>query len=223
MNYAALKYVAEECQVHGPGRAILYTIAYRADRQTGECFMSKRRIATEAGLSVTTVKRTIRLLLESDELMILITGAGRRATSYMIPTQVLSGLSAAQLRAGLVGALRPPSESVVGPSENRSGSKRPSVEGPERSPVYKEGREELEGKNGSAEPAAPPPPSPSGAAVASEPQDPRELMAKAVLSLDPEAIQDPDGWNLSERFQRAWLPNEDVAKWLRQVRGKVSA
>jgi hypothetical protein len=45
VNYRAMRYVAEECRVEGAGRAILYALSYRADRNTGEAWVSLRRIA----------------------------------------------------------------------------------------------------------------------------------------------------------------------------------
>lgn len=223
MNYAAMRYVVEEGRLTGAAHSILLAIAYRADRQTGECYLSKRRLAVEAGVSLTTVKRVISHLVEGGHLAVIIDGSGRRSTCY----QVIHRSTTDPLDPPVEGPPRPPSGIVVGPSENGSGSIGAPVVGPWWALyIRKEGKNE--GKNGRAEPAAPPSPapSPSGAATdsASEEQgpDPRELMAKAVLSFDPGAVQDDEGWNLSDRFSRAWLPNEDVAKWLRHVR-KVTA
>jgi hypothetical protein len=217
VNYAAMKYVAEQCRVQGAGRAILHAITYRADRQTGECYLSMRRLALEAGVSHATVKRVIPQLVEAGELAIVIAGSGRRATCYKV--------TMSPLEPDVVGSPRDNPQTVVGSSGNGSGLIGASVVGSPRAALYKELEGKNEGKNGSAEPAAPPSPSPSGDDSASEGQglDPRELMAKAVLALDPDALRDSAGWNLSDRFQGAWLPDEDVAKWLRHVRGKVTA
>lgn len=57
MNYPAMRWVAsEDCQVKGPGRALLWVVAYHADRDTGECWVGQRRLAREAGLARSTVQ-----------------------------------------------------------------------------------------------------------------------------------------------------------------------
>ena len=60
MNYPAMRWVAsEDCGVKGPARALLWVIAYHADRDTGECWVGQRRLARESGLARATVQRAL--------------------------------------------------------------------------------------------------------------------------------------------------------------------
>jgi Helix-turn-helix domain len=60
VNYPAMRYVAsDDCKVKGPGRAVLWVIAYHADRDTGECWVGQRRLARESGFARSTVQRAL--------------------------------------------------------------------------------------------------------------------------------------------------------------------
>jgi hypothetical protein len=48
--------------VKGPARAVLWVIAYHADRDTGECWVGQRRLARESGLARATVQRALNQL-----------------------------------------------------------------------------------------------------------------------------------------------------------------
>jgi len=84
VNYAALRYVIERCSAKGAAWAVLVVIAYRADRDTGECYVSRRRLAKEARVSTATVHRVLGELFDVGELAIVLSGSGRRATCYRI-------------------------------------------------------------------------------------------------------------------------------------------
>ena len=230
MNYAAMRYVADECQVRGAGRAILHVIAYRADRVTGDAYASVRSLAASAGIARSTVEEWLPRLIDDGHLAVVLEGSGRRSTCYRVIGHLdcsvpATGTHSPVDNSSSVPAVGTDTRPVVSRSTDASVPIQPSVVSRYTGSLYKEGREELEGKNGRVEPAAPPPPSPSGAAVAADEQDrdPRELIAEAVLAIDPGAIQDADGWNLSDRFSRAWLPNEDAAKWLRHQHAQRQA
>jgi hypothetical protein len=84
LNYAAMRYVAERCTVRGAGRAILWAMAHHADKDTGECWASNRRIADEAGVAHATVKRLLPKLMAAGELELVLRGAGRRSDCWRI-------------------------------------------------------------------------------------------------------------------------------------------
>ncbi len=84
MNYAAMRYVAEECTVQGAGRAILWAISYRADRDTGECWAGQRRIAREAGVARSTVQLLLPKLVDAGELELVEMGDGPHPDCYRI-------------------------------------------------------------------------------------------------------------------------------------------
>ena len=73
-----MRYVAEECREEGAARAILWAIAYRADRDTGECWAGQRRIARESGFTRTHVQRVIPQLLRRGVLEVVESGTGPR-------------------------------------------------------------------------------------------------------------------------------------------------
>jgi len=55
-----MRWVAsDDCKVKGPARAVLWVIAYHADRNTGECWVGQRRLARESGLARATVQRAL--------------------------------------------------------------------------------------------------------------------------------------------------------------------
>ena len=57
MNYPALRWVAStDCKVEGSARAVLWVVAYHADRDTGDCWVGQRRIAQASGLARSTVQ-----------------------------------------------------------------------------------------------------------------------------------------------------------------------
>jgi hypothetical protein len=251
VNYRAMRYAIEQAAVEGPAWKVLAVIAYHADRTTGFCSASRRRLAKEARTSTSAVHRSLEELIKGGHLAIVVAGSGRRATTYQVLVPDPASGSIAELLE------REPNESVMEPlapvdKPDRSGSngstgeplspvdnsgRQPVVApSPIRSgsmvtPVYKEGREELRrvdllwppsGSNADAGSDAPPDGVAAGYEVPST-TDPTSVVGDAVLAVDPDALRDPDGWNLSDRFGRAWLPNEDVAAWLRRYRKAASA
>lgn len=226
-----MRYVVEgDHPYSGAAFQILTVIAYRADRDSGVCFVSRRRLARESRVSTSTVHEVLTRLLDDGALAVVCSGSGRKSTAYQIighldpsgsltdsPSAVapVDNLSSGSPIESEGGSLTESQDSVVARSPDASGSPRQAVVA--RSPdshIRKEGKD-LEGFEGGV---APTDSTPDGVGRSSNEPDPVALMDEAVLSFDPSALRDPDGWNLSERFGRAWLPNEDVARWLRQQR-----
>jgi hypothetical protein len=55
-----MRWVAsDDCKVKGPARALLWVIAYHADRDTGECWVGQRRLVCESGFARSTVQRAL--------------------------------------------------------------------------------------------------------------------------------------------------------------------
>lgn len=164
MNYAALRHVVEACGVEGPGRAILFVIAYRADRHTGEAWVSLRRLAAEAGVDYATVKRQLPALMESGHLARVLRGTGRRSSCYQI---IASGRSVSPNGYPVVGADSAGADSahydVVGAESSRSGRTGGSVVGAHSTPPYRKEGKSIEGFEGGG---ASPSPSPVGDASA---------------------------------------------------------
>jgi hypothetical protein len=195
MNYPAMRYVAEVCTVQGAGRAILWAIAYRADRDDGECWAGQRRIASEAGVARGTVQRVIPELLEAGELELVAGSAGPKARRYRIVGADSSGLTTSPVASGLTtspvgglvdssggasgligGALVDSSSDVTGPytSPLSSGSASQGFEG------KIEGWKQVRVAAGSA----------ADAAGGNARRIPPELVI-AVATLDPAAEYDP--------------------------------
>jgi hypothetical protein len=84
VNYAAMQYVVEDSPSTDAAWKVLVVIAFRADRQTGECSASRRRLAKEARISTSTVHEALNSLIARGELEKLEAGAGRRSTAYRI-------------------------------------------------------------------------------------------------------------------------------------------
>jgi len=59
-------------------------IAYHADHATRESYASRRLLALEANVSSSTVHLALEELLAAGEIEILLTGSGRKATTYRI-------------------------------------------------------------------------------------------------------------------------------------------
>jgi Helix-turn-helix domain len=58
-----MRWVAsEDCKVKGPARAVLWVIAFHADRDTGECWVGQRRLARESGFARSTIQRALEEL-----------------------------------------------------------------------------------------------------------------------------------------------------------------
>jgi hypothetical protein len=76
VNYAAMRWAVEECQLDGAAKPILFVIAYRADRDTGECWAGQRRIAREAGVTRTHVQRVMSKLARDGILEVVEEGSG---------------------------------------------------------------------------------------------------------------------------------------------------
>jgi Helix-turn-helix domain len=76
MNYPAMRWAVEECQLDGAAKPILFVIAYRADRDTGECWAGQRRIAREAGVTRTHVQRKMAELIDIGILEVVEQGSG---------------------------------------------------------------------------------------------------------------------------------------------------
>jgi hypothetical protein len=94
VNYPAMRWVAsEDCTVKGPGRAILWVIAYHADRDTGECWVGQRRLARESGLARATVQRALDKLFADGLLEPIEDHQGPKPERYMIAPHLVEGES----------------------------------------------------------------------------------------------------------------------------------
>jgi hypothetical protein len=139
--------------VEGPGRAILFVLAFRADRHTGEACVGMTRLARESGTSLRTVTRQLPALIDGGHVEIVLMGSGRRATTYRVVTEPRSSVTGDIQSNGLVVSERPMSERhhkpVVVPSESRSSvTREPVAVSLSPSLIRKEGKNEgLEGSN----------------------------------------------------------------------------
>jgi hypothetical protein len=84
MNYPAMRWAVEGCQLEGAAKPILFVIAYRADRDTGECWAGQRRIAREAGVDPKTVERVIPRLVKDGVLEVVERSRGPKPNCYRI-------------------------------------------------------------------------------------------------------------------------------------------
>lgn len=113
MNYPALRWAVEECRLEGAAKPILFVIAYRADRDTGECWAGQRRIAREAGVDPKTVERTIPRLLADGVLELVERSRGPKPNCYRIapawvePEVIHSPVPTADIVSALERQLRP--------------------------------------------------------------------------------------------------------------------
>jgi hypothetical protein len=76
MNYPAMRWAVEDCQLDGAAKPILFVIAYHADRDTGLCWAGQRRIAREAGVTRTHVQRVMSRLVHDGILEVVEQGSG---------------------------------------------------------------------------------------------------------------------------------------------------
>jgi hypothetical protein len=116
VNYRAFRYVAEDCKVEDAGRAILWAIAYHADKQTGECWASQRTLARNAGVARSTVELLLRKLREAGELALVLEGSGTRMDCWrIVGHEDASGPMAGPLAEGVVDRSEPAS-GPIGPA-----------------------------------------------------------------------------------------------------------
>jgi hypothetical protein len=91
-----MRYVAsEDCKVKGPGRAVLWVVAYHADRDTGECWVGQRRLARESGLARSTVQRALDELFSGGVLEYVEDHRGPRPDRYQIAPNLVEGEASA--------------------------------------------------------------------------------------------------------------------------------
>jgi hypothetical protein len=94
VNYPAMRYVAsDDCTVKGPGRAVLWVIAYHADRDTGECWVGQRRLARESGFARSTVQRALDELFSAGVLEWIEDHRGPKPDRYQIAPGLVEGES----------------------------------------------------------------------------------------------------------------------------------
>jgi hypothetical protein len=89
MNYPAMRWAVEGCQLDGAAKPILFVIAYRADRDTGECWAGQRRIAREAGVSRVHVQRVMAELVDIGVLEVVENGSGTKPRIVRIADSVI--------------------------------------------------------------------------------------------------------------------------------------
>jgi hypothetical protein len=89
-----MRWVAsEDCTVKGPARAVLWVIAYHADRDTGECWVGQRRLARESGFARSTVQRALDELFGDGVLEPVEDHRGPLPERYMIAPGLVEGES----------------------------------------------------------------------------------------------------------------------------------
>lgn len=89
-----MRWVAsEDCTVKGPARAVLWVIAYHADRDTGECWVGQRRLARESGLARATVQRALDKLFADGVLEPIEDHQGPKPERYMVAPHLVEGES----------------------------------------------------------------------------------------------------------------------------------
>jgi hypothetical protein len=87
-----MRYVAsEDCKVKGPGRALLWVIAYHAARDTGECWVGQRRLARESGLARSTVQQALGKLFDDLVLEPVEDARGPKAERFRIAPALVEG------------------------------------------------------------------------------------------------------------------------------------
>jgi hypothetical protein len=91
MNYPAMRWAVEDCRLEGAAKPILFVIAYRADRDSAECWAGQRRIAREAGVDPKTVERVIPRLIADGVLELVEPGSGPRPNCYRIAPAWVEG------------------------------------------------------------------------------------------------------------------------------------
>jgi hypothetical protein len=91
VNYPALRWAAEDCQLDGAAKPILLIIAYHADRDTGLCWVGQRRLAKEAGVSSKTVERWMVRLEDLGVLEVTERGRGPKPNCYRIAEGLVEG------------------------------------------------------------------------------------------------------------------------------------
>jgi hypothetical protein len=87
-----MRWVAsDDCKVKGPGRALLWVIAYHADRDTGECWVGQRRLARESGFARSTVQLALDQLFDDLVLEPVEDARGPRPERYRIAPALVEG------------------------------------------------------------------------------------------------------------------------------------
>jgi len=87
-----MRWVAsEDCKVKGPARALLWVIAYHADRDTGECWVGQRRLARESGLARSTVQLALDKLFDDLVLEPVEDARGPKPERYRIASALVEG------------------------------------------------------------------------------------------------------------------------------------
>jgi hypothetical protein len=82
---------SEDCTVKGPARAVLWVIAFHADRNTGECWVGQRRLARESGLARSTVQRALDELFGDGVLEFIEDHQGPKPDRFQIAPSLVEG------------------------------------------------------------------------------------------------------------------------------------
>jgi len=150
LNYAAMRYLTQGgCPVEGAAWQVVAVIAWHADKTTGDSYVSRRNIATEARLSTGTVHMVLADLIGRGVLEIVVAGAGRRAMTYRIACDSV---------------IESQADGVVAQSTDRSGSVDLSVVA-QSTGASIGGREEQEGFEGKSAAASTAPTDPTADAI----------------------------------------------------------
>ena len=70
MSFKHLELVIKHSKAKGSDKAIMLVLAYRADKETGECWPGLDRIAHDAGLDRRHVIRRLKVIASSGEILI---------------------------------------------------------------------------------------------------------------------------------------------------------
>jgi hypothetical protein len=128
-----MRYVASaDCTVKGPDRALLWVIAYHADRDTGECWVGQRRLARESGLARSTVQRALDELFSDGVLEYVEDHRGPRPDRYQIAPGLVEGDATAS---GVVEGTASVSKAVEGQAVVGEVIHTPASSGPGASPL----------------------------------------------------------------------------------------
>jgi len=125
-----MRYVAsDDCKVKGPARALLWVIAYHADRDTGQCWVGQRRLARESGLARSTVQLALDKLFDDLVLEPVEDARGPKPERYRIAPSLVEGAAfgsgMVEGSASVSGAVE--GQAVVGEVIHNPGASGPAV------------------------------------------------------------------------------------------------
>jgi hypothetical protein len=128
-----MRWVAsDDCKVKGPGRAVLWVVAFHADRDSGECWVGQRRLARESGLARSTVQRALDELFNGGVLEYVEDHRGPKPDRYQVAPNLVEGEASAS---GIVEGTASVSDVVEGQAVVGDVIHNPASSGPGASPL----------------------------------------------------------------------------------------